>query len=572
MKKNRVVFLVLLTALYSFISYSQTSETKIKELKNYLQWTTNYASQKKFDSANKYAKRALVLSKEINDNHLKTLVNYSNARALYWQTNTIEAKELLALNIKNNNIEDSLLYKSIRLMGEIYYYEENYPEAIKQYLSIEKKVRKSKVLSKYDSIVLFKTFISIGLVQAKVKNIDQALIYYDQAKLFAITPEYRNTIVFNKSILYEEENLLRESIKYSLEGVDISIENNFDVWLPSYYKFISNCYLKLGVADSAIYYGKKGLIDNKDCQLEFLYNNIGKGYAIKGNNKKAINYFERALEFSSKLIALEVHESLRDTYIELNDYEKAIYHNQKYLSLKKHVDSLGIRQQLADITEKYESEKNKLEIEILKSKNELNDVVIKEKNNQIVLVSGILLISLVLLIFIFYSYNKQKKHKNLLFIKNRQLAKKLKNNVDTLDYTPQIKIETKDNGKLKIDLEQKERIHNFIKTAIQREFYLDKNISLSEFAKQAGTNTTYLSKVINEDFKKSFAVFINELRISNTLKKLELNPEYRKFTIENIAHKAGFSSSSAFYNAFKNFTGLTPSYYVKKRLLHGNAL
>ncbi len=379
MKKNRVVFLVLLTALYSFISYSQTSETKIKELKNYLQWTTSYASQKKFDSANKYAKRALVLSEEINDNHLKILVNYSNARALYWQTNTIEAKELLAQNIKNNNIEDSLLYKSIRLMGEIYYYEENYPEAIKQYLSIEKKVRKSKVLSKYDSIVLFKTYISIGLVQAKVKNIDQALIYYDQAKLFAITPEYRNTIVFNKSILYEEENLLRESIKYSLEGVDISIENNFDVWLPSYYKFISNCYLKLGVADSAIYYGKKGLIDNKDCQLEFLYNNIGKGYAIKGNNKKAINYFERALEFSSKLIALEVHESMRDTYIELNDYEKAIYHNQKYLSLKKHVDSLGIRQQLADITEKYESEKNKLEIEILKSKNELNDVVIKRK-------------------------------------------------------------------------------------------------------------------------------------------------------------------------------------------------
>jgi len=244
----------------------------------------------------------------------------------------------------------------------------------------------------------------------------------------------------------------------------------------------------------------------------------------------------------------------------------------KYLSLKKHVDSLEIRQQLAIITEKYESEKNKLEIEILTSKNDLNAVVIKEKNNQILLISIILMISIALLIFIFYSYNKQKKHKNLLFIKNRQLAKKLKNNVDTLDYTPQLKIESKDNGKLKIDSEQKERIHDFIKTAIQQEFYLDKNISLSEFAKQAGTNTTYLSKVINEDFKKSFAVFINELRISNTLKKLEVYPEYRKFTIENIAHKAGFSSSSAFYNAFKNFTGLTPSYYVKKRLLHGNAL
>jgi len=79
-----------------------------------------------------------------------------------------------------------------------------------------------------------------------------------------------------------------------------------------------------------------------------------------------------------------------------------------------------------------------------------------------------------------------------------------------------------------------------------------------------------LSKIINEDYDKSFTNFINDLRISYTLKKLESSPEYRKLTIEHIGEKAGFSSSNAFYRAFKKHTGLTPSYYIKKRLQDEN--
>ena len=50
------------------------------------------------------------------------------------------------------------------------------------------------------------------------------------------------------------------------------------------------------------------------------------------------------------------------------------------------------------------------------------------------------------------------------------------------------------------------------------------------------------------------------------LKELETSSSYRKYTIEHIADLAGFTSSNAFYRAFKKFTGLTPSYYIKKRM------
>ncbi|PHS62243.1 MAG: hypothetical protein COB12_11015 [Flavobacterium sp.] len=581
MKFIRISFFAIFVTLICFTSNCQTSQTenqkvlssKKEELKNYIQWTTNYASQKKFDSAAKYAEKAWNLSENISDKELKATVIYTNSRALYWQTKSLEARKFLNQNIENKTLSDSLKIKSIRLMGEIYLYEESFPEALNQYVSIEKMVRKNGISNKNDSIVLFKTYLSIGIVHSKVNNIDKALNYYDKALLFSNNnPEFENTIVFFKSVLYEEENNLRESIKYSLEGIEISIKNNFDVWLPSYYKSISNCYLKLGIGDSAIYYGKKGLVDNKDCQLEFLYNNVGKGYLLSNNNKNAINYFEKAINYSSDIQAVEIHKNMRDAYISMKNYEKAIYHNNEYIKFKSDVDSLQIQQQLFEITEKYESEKNKLKIEILQTKNNHNNFVIRKKNSQLLLISISLLLSIALLLLIVISYKKQKKQKNLLYLKNRQLALKLKNNEDTLVYNATSENKIKKNESLNIDTVQREKIHDFIKEAILIEFYLDKNISLSEFAKQAKTNTTYLSKVINEDYKKSFAVFINELRISNTLKKLELIPEYKMLTIENISDKAGFSSSSAFYNAFKNFTGLTPSYYVKKRLLQDKAL
>ena len=572
----KVTHLQLLLFLF-FIginSFSQSNSSsnqeleKINELNNYIQWTTNYASQKKIDSANKYAKRAWELSEKLNDDILKARVIYTNAIILYWQTKTEDAKLLLSQNTENETLPDSLTYKSIRLMGEIFLYEENFSEALNQYLKVEKKVRNKGINSWNDSLLLYKTYLSIGLVQSKVKNIENAVSYFNKAKNYSGSrPELENNISFYKASVFEEENNLRESIKYSLEGVEISKKNNFDVWLPSYYKSISSSYLKLGIADSAIYYSKKGLENNKDCQLEFLYNNLGKGYEIKGEPKKAIFNYHKALAYSSEIEALKIHENMRDSYIKLKDYKKALYHNQKYLTLKKHVDSLEIRQQLKEITEKYESEKNRLEIKILQSKDKYNDVVIKRKNTQIILITSVLFGSFTLLVVILISYKKQKKQKNILFVKNRELAKRIKNGSNTIfDKTSQINNSDKKIEAQNIDSEQRAKIHEYIEKAIEEEFYLDKNISLAEFAKQANTNTTYMSKIINEDFNKSFAIFINELRISYTLKKLEISPKYRKLTIDNISDKAGFTSNSAFYNAFKKFTGLTPSYYVKKAL------
>jgi len=284
--------------------------------------------------------------------------------------------------------------------------------------------------------------------------------------------------------------------------------------------------------------------------------NIGEGHLINKNYPEAIKYFKLALEYTTPDETLEVYELLREAYTQSKQYELALYQNDKFLVLKDSLDDLKIKQEIVEITEKYEADKKQLKIESLSEKNELSDLVINKQKAQLISSVLLLVLTMVILVLITSFYIKQKSQKNLLYIKNRNLAQQLEDRIE-------LKHTTKLSG---IENSQKNEIHNFINGLIDVEFYLDKDITLQKMAKKGKTNTSYLSKIINEDYNKSFANFVNDLRISYTLKKLESLPEYRKLTIDHISDKAGFSSSNAFYRAFNKFTGLTPSYYIKRRL------
>ena len=93
--------------------------------------------------------------------------------------------------------------------------------------------------------------------------------------------------------------------------------------------------------------------------------------------------------------------------------------------------------------------------------------------------------------------------------------------------------------------------------------YLNQNLSIIYFAKRLNTNYKYISQVINKEFDKNFFTLINEYRI-NYAKNLLSNSDNDILTIEALAEKAGFNSKSAFNNAFKKYTGVTPKEFKKE--------
>ena len=93
--------------------------------------------------------------------------------------------------------------------------------------------------------------------------------------------------------------------------------------------------------------------------------------------------------------------------------------------------------------------------------------------------------------------------------------------------------------------------------------YLDNKITAHNLAKKIGTNTQYLSKIINHYKGGNFSNYLNNLRIEYAINKLSTDKQYMKYTIEAIANEVGFNSSESFSTAFYKKTGIKPSYFRK---------
>lgn len=90
--------------------------------------------------------------------------------------------------------------------------------------------------------------------------------------------------------------------------------------------------------------------------------------------------------------------------------------------------------------------------------------------------------------------------------------------------------------------------------------YLDKSISLIKLSIELGTNTYYLSKVINESFEMNFKTLINKHRIEYCKKIIKRNTAH-VVPAEKLAEMSGFSSVSVFYRVFQQETHTTPQKY-----------
>ena len=93
-----------------------------------------------------------------------------------------------------------------------------------------------------------------------------------------------------------------------------------------------------------------------------------------------------------------------------------------------------------------------------------------------------------------------------------------------------------------------------------RKVYLDSKLSLEKFSSIVGTNTTYLSNVVNHYFKCNFKTLVNRCRVEYA--KLLLRKEKR--TADELIKLCGFTSRSVFYSAFTKEVGMVPSRYPDK--------
>lgn len=90
--------------------------------------------------------------------------------------------------------------------------------------------------------------------------------------------------------------------------------------------------------------------------------------------------------------------------------------------------------------------------------------------------------------------------------------------------------------------------------------YLNPDITLRMVADKLGTNTKYLSQVVNHHAGVNFQRFLNEFRVE-AAKASICSEQYEKLTLYGIARQCGFRNKSTFYKVFREVVGATPKKY-----------
>ena len=106
-------------------------------------------------------------------------------------------------------------------------------------------------------------------------------------------------------------------------------------------------------------------------------------------------------------------------------------------------------------------------------------------------------------------------------------------------------------------------MQNLFENYITKQYYLHQHTNLKQVATELKTQPYVLSTFINHVYRMHFNDVINLHRIKYIEDGLT-NKKWESLTLEAIAGKAGFNNRITFLTAFKKFTGITPTQYLKK--------
>ena len=102
-----------------------------------------------------------------------------------------------------------------------------------------------------------------------------------------------------------------------------------------------------------------------------------------------------------------------------------------------------------------------------------------------------------------------------------------------------------------------EQIMNII---VFQKKYRDKDYSAKKLADEIGTNTRYISAVVNNRFHMNYTQFVNKQRIDEAMSVL-VDKRYQDLRIEDVGDMVGFANRQSFYSSFYRFNGIRPRQY-----------
>ncbi|MBO9676324.1 MAG: AraC family transcriptional regulator [Sphingobacteriaceae bacterium] len=346
------------------------------------------------------------------------------------------------------------------------------------------------------------SLITLGLSLTDVSDFKQENSYFLKEKGIS---EFRNKD-YRSSI-----NTLRHAI------VAISAVNDF-AWATVCYSYIGKSYLGIGDNSEAIRYLQK--VDSVFQKHNFTLPELRSSYELLINEYKQHKNTQKELYYSTQL--LKANEIIAQDY--------------PYLSSKMHKGY---------DTRSLANEKKQLEKDA--------------KWGSTITIMSILL-AFVAITEAIWRYRKEQDIKEKYeLLEQRLLAKK--------DSSPEAEpIKLKDSSKLDIEIKVIEDILFKLADFEKNRGFTEKALNINKLAAKFDTNSTYLSRVINEYRGLKFTDYLQQLRIAYITDRLYNDRIFLSYKIETLADECGIASRTNFSNLFIQINGIRPSDFIKNRL------
>jgi len=99
---------------------------------------------------------------------------------------------------------------------------------------------------------------------------------------------------------------------------------------------------------------------------------------------------------------------------------------------------------------------------------------------------------------------------------------------------------------------------------LNEEVYKNPELKITQVSEMLRTNRTYISKLINTEFKCTFSEFVNRYRVEEA-KRILYDDTSKDYSLDYVAEKSGFGSMVNFMRVFRDIEGITPGRFRENK-------
>nr|WP_233884674.1 tetratricopeptide repeat protein [Tenacibaculum piscium] len=264
---------------------------------------------------------------------------------------------------------------SYNSIGNIYYYLEQYPLALKNYQAALSCAKKSK--NKWSQSINYENIAKVKVAQEKIKQAEEYVL-----KALEIDTKINNH--FGRMICYNSlANINIKAKKYK------KAKSYLDQARP----------IALSVKNKFYIASTKA--------------NFGHLFLKTKQYKLADNYLNESLKIaqkeSFKTLLVNIHYYFFEYYQDINQHKKALNHYKKHVEIKQQFNANKKAQYVNDLILKYETNKKKNRITKLEATQEINEL--NHKNAMNLWIIGVGIITFIFIIIYFITRQKQLQSK-----------------------------------------------------------------------------------------------------------------------------------------------------------------